>query len=110
MIDHLQIPILGAFAGTAGLVAQVAIPGDLQNWPVTAMLVLVILTCLGIIVWLSRASFAIAKASSDALVEAAKALTKVTEKMSTTEGQNNKIIESVAEMVVELKARPCIHR
>jgi Tfp pilus assembly protein PilE len=86
-----------------GLVAQMAmpIPDDLKTWPVTAMLVLLVIICLAIIAYQSRAN-------SMAMVKAAEALTKMTERLEQSERRSTSIAGNLDTVVAELRARPCI--
>jgi hypothetical protein len=101
MTDHITGPLQGAFFSTAGIIAQVSgvpIPDDLKSWPVTAILGLISLGCLGIVAYQIRGT-----------IKTAETLAKVTEKQTTAEGSVKDLTHEVRTLVLELRGRPCIH-
>ena len=103
-----DIPFVGAFFGSATLFAQATLPSDFESWPITAMLCFLVIVCLVII-------YRQSKASSDASVATARALTElVAKQMNTSESLDRlaKIIEISSERDAKLttiiEQRPCV--
>jgi len=116
MIQHLE-PIAGVAFSGFGILAQVAlpVPEDLKTWPVTAILGLLLIGCLGIIVYQSYLSNKASTATSHAAIESAKVLQGLTDKhTSNTDAikdltvELKKSNEKTSELVTIMQTRPCI--
>ena len=99
-----------AIAGVAGLgtLAMATVPAGFEDWRVTAMLALIVLTCLGIIVY-------IVNSNNKASVKFAETLTKVTERQAAQSHQSDAIVgelrtttQAVTRLVDKLDNRPCM--
>ena len=99
-----------AIAGVAGLgtLAIATVPAGFEDWRVTAMLAFLVLTCLGIIVY-------IVNNNNKASVKFAETLTKVTERQAAQSHQSETIVgelrtttQAVTRLVDKLDSRPCI--
>jgi hypothetical protein len=125
MISDPGSAIYGAVAGATGILAQVALPGipdDLKSWPVTAILGLVILSCLSLIAFqVYAAGRASAKAqeaamkASDASIKTAEAMTQlfarqdsVAGAMDRQTGATTALTSKVSTLVTIMEHRPCV--
>ncbi len=66
-----------AVTGIAVAVQAVAVPHDLKSWPVTAMLVLLVILSLGLVTYMAKTSASIAEKNAEAAIETAKAITSL---------------------------------
>ena len=125
MIHDSGSAIYGAVTGAAGIIAQVAMPGvpdDLKSWPVTAILGLVILSCLSLIAFqVYAAGRASAKAqeaamkASEASIESAKAMTQLFDRQETVAGAIERqayaatdLTTKISKLVTIMEHRPCV--
>lgn len=106
-----------AFLGTTGLLAQTTIPfpDDLKTWPVTAMLVLLVLVSLAMCAYKDKVAGKVAVESAKAATATASAITMVTEKQANAAKDLHDLIQEMrqnnlvnAQIVATLKARPCL--
>ena len=97
-------------AGVAGLgtLAMATVPAGFEDWRVTAMLAFLVMTCLGIIVY-------IVNSYNKTSVKFAETLTKVTERQATQSQQIDAMVgelrtttQAVTRLVDKLESRPCI--
>ena len=96
--------------GTATLASMTALPSGFEDWKVTAMLAFLVLTCLGIIVY-------IVHSNNKASVKFAETLTKVTERQAAQSHQSDVIVTELRSTTIalnrvadKLENRPCIGR
>ncbi len=125
MIQDTGTALYGAVMGTAGILAQVSLPGvpdDLKSWPVTAILGLVILSCLSLIAFqVYSAGRASAKAqeaamkASEASIETAKAMTQLFDRQDSVAGNIERqtcattdLTAKVSKLVTIMEHRPCV--
>ena len=125
MIHDSGSAIYGAVMGAAGILAQVSMPGvpdDLKSWPVTAILGLVILSCLSLIAFqVYSAGKAAAKAqeaamkASEASIETAKAMTQLFDRQDTVASAMDRqtvattaLTNRVSTLVTIMEHRPCV--
>ena len=112
----IESGIYGSMVGMSGIVAQFVapIPDDLKTWPVTAMLVLLVLVCLGIIAGQTYAAVRSAATAAKAYIENAQAITALAaEERAGCETMKEVVLEmrdtnkAVARLCTTLDARPC---
>jgi long-subunit fatty acid transport protein len=125
MIHDSGSAIYGAVMGTAGILAQVSMPGlpdDLKSWPVTAILGLVILSCLSLIAFqvyaagkASAKAQEAAMAASQASIENAKAMTALiaaqnhaAERVVSMTEVIGDLGTEVRELIVTMRNRKCL--
>ena len=112
---------VGAVFSGMGIAAQSiaavvpAVPSSFSSWPVTAILGLLMLACLGIVYMQVKEQSKTSIAASKAAEEAAKSVTQIAEKHQETNralnevaekmGRTNELLQSTC---AELKARPCM--
>ena len=98
-------------AGIAGLgtLAMATVPAGFEDWRVTAMLAFLVVSCLGIIVYQTHAN-------SKSAIKLAEALTKVTERQHTQQGQVDAMIQELrtntqatTRLYDRLGDRPCLN-
>lgn len=100
-----------------GILAQIVapIPDDLKSWPITAILGLLLISCLGIIAWQTHSASKASIAASTAAVESAKAIQVITDKHEanttaikelTIELRDN--TRQSAALVTTMSVRPCV--
>ena len=118
MLEHISGPVYGSVGAMSGIVAQLTVPelpDDFKTWPITAMLVFVLLACLSVIVWQIYTAGKIAVNTALSVVESAKAIQAMNEKQA---GETTAIMElakdcrdtarATSELVAVIKARPCM--
>jgi hypothetical protein len=98
----------GAVTGVAGIVAQVSlpIPEDLQSWPVTALLALIVLSCLAGRIATRVIDSATATASAVAALAAEDRAGAESLRNATTEMREGN--KAVLRLCATLEARPCL--
>jgi long-subunit fatty acid transport protein len=125
MIQDSGNAIYGAVMGTAGILAQVSMPGipdDLKTWPVTAILGLVIMSCLSLIAFqvyaagkASAKAQEAAMAASQSSIENARAMTALiaaqnhaAERVVAMTDVIGDLSDNVTKLLVKLDNRKCL--
>jgi hypothetical protein len=125
MIQDTGTALYGAAMSSAGIVAQISLPGvpdDLKTWPVTAILGLLLMSCLSLIAFqVYAAGKASAKAqeaamkASEASIENAKAMTQLFNRQDTVAGAMDRqtvattaLTSKVTTLVTIMEHRPCV--
>jgi hypothetical protein len=125
MIHDSGNAIYGAVMSSAGIVAQLSLPGvpdDMKTWPVTAILGLLLMSCLSLIAYqVYAAGRASAKAqeaamkASEASIENAKAMTQLFDRQDSVAGTIERqtsattdLTAKVSKLVTIMEHRPCV--